>query len=96
MRAKESRPAGDGAAISDRVATGALVATLADSVELRAGYAVHVLSTCANGVQRGQTYASLLAASKKVDRQRQRGLPVQATLVRLVPLPWSVIGEIEL
>lgn len=65
---------------------------LADSLELRASYAVHVVSTCANGVQRGQTFASIPAAERKITRQRQRGLPVSAVLVQLVPVPWSVIG----
>lgn len=96
MRPKESRPAGDGATVSDQAATGTLGATLADSLELRAGYGVLVISTCSNGVVRRQTYASIVAAAKKVDRQRERGLPVQATLVQLVPVPWAVIAEVAL
>lgn len=92
MNARESRPAHNRATQSKSAATSELRDSISAPAELRAGFGVHVVSTCSNGTQRGQTFATLAAAERKIARQRDRGLPVQAVLVQLVPLPWSVIG----
>lgn len=93
-RTRERRPSATNAETAESIsaATKELGDSLPTPADLRAGYGVHVVSTCSNGTQRGQTFATLAAAERKITRQRQRGLPVSAVLVQLVPVPWSVIG----
>lgn len=96
MRARESRPGwATETAQNYSAATFKLNDSLAAPADLRAGFGVYVLSTCTNGVQRGQTFGSLAAAARKIERQRDRGLPVSATLVQLVPVQFSAIGEVS-
>lgn len=97
MRARESRPGLDSeAARSNSAATKRLDAIVPVAADLRASFGVLVVSTCSNGVQRAQTFATIAAATRKITRQQDRGLPVTATLVRLVPVPWTVVGEVPL
>lgn len=94
MRAQSSRlGVGTEAAEDIRGAASKPILPTASSARIpRAQYAVHVLSTRRDGVQVGQTFATIQAAEKKVRRCEAAGLPVQVALVRLVPVPWSVIG----
>ena len=91
----ESRP---GAAIPE--AAQSLGGDYGDSTDLarrarRHDYAVRVVSQRRDGVLVTQFYSNLPAAEAKVLRTRERGLMASLSLVRLVPVPFVMLDELE-
>lgn len=54
-----------------------------------------VLAERRDGIVTSQVYADLGAAERKVWRTREKGLQASLQLVRLVPVPFVAVDELE-
>lgn len=94
-RDKERRPN-----LAAEAASKTFPGVTADSTDLarrarRHDYAVRVVSQRRDGVLVTAFYSNLPAAEAKVLRTRERGLMASLSLVRLVPVPFVMLDELE-
>lgn len=61
----------------------------------RHDHGVLVLAERRDGIVTSQVFADLAAAERKVWRTRERGLSASLALVRLVPVPFVALDDLE-
>lgn len=94
MRAKESRPAGNRAAIKTLDGVTDESTDWAELVQ-RADHALVVLTGLRRGGTRRNVYFSLPSAQAALARAAARGVAASVTLVRLVPVPFVALDEFD-